>query len=104
MFYLFWALYGYSPPEYGNLVLAEHVETVGNNTIVYVNKHSFTQTVGYTMLTIYNIIAIIILVNVFIAMMSNSFMAVEVGIGTSNVHTVPYAHVPKVFVHIFEVH
>jgi len=73
----FWALYGYSPPNYADLVIGEHIRHIGNQTVVVVNKHKLTESVGYLLFGLYNISAIIVLLNMLIAMMSTSFMNVQ---------------------------
>ena len=73
----FWALYGYSPPQYADVVIQEQVRHVGNTTVLVVNKHKFTEGCGYILFGIYNVVAIIILLNMLIAMMSTSFMNVQ---------------------------
>lgn len=78
----FWALYGYSPPQFADVVIAEEIQHVGNETVVVVNKHKFTESVGYIMFGVYNVTAIIILLNMLIAMMSTSFMNVQVRPGS----------------------
>ena len=62
---LFWALFG-----------------LFDTTIVNLSDidHSFTQTVGNVMYATYHIIAIVVLMNVLIAMMSNTYTRVEVSV------------------------
>ncbi len=74
----FWALFGYSPPDYADVVITEQVVTVGNHTEVIINKHKFTEGLGLIIFGTYNVAACIILVNMLIAMMSTSFMNVQV--------------------------
>ncbi|XP_072015775.1 short transient receptor potential channel 4-like isoform X2 [Amphiura filiformis] len=59
---LFWSLFGLFDTQIVNL-----------NDI----KHTFTQSVGNVMFAIYHIIAIVVLLNVLIAMMSNTYTRVE---------------------------
>ena len=63
---LFWALFGL--PDISIVSLG------GVN-------HQFTETVGQLLYGVYHIIAIVVLLNVLIAMMSNTYTRVEVGMG-----------------------
>ncbi len=60
---LFWSLFGLIDTSIVNL------NDIG---------HSFTQSVGNVMFAIYHVIAIVVLLNVLIAMMSNTYTRVEV--------------------------
>ena len=75
---LFWSLFGYSPPQYADVIVSEQVYRIHNKTIVYVNKHNFTEATGYMLYSIYNVASIVILLNLLIAMMSTSFILVQV--------------------------
>lgn len=63
---LFWALFGL--PDISVVDFTDAVET----------KHYFTQTVGNLLYATYHVIAIVVLLNVLIAMMSNTYTRVEV--------------------------
>lgn len=62
---LFWALFGL--PDISVVDFTDAVET----------KHYFTQTVGNLLYATYHVIAIVVLLNVLIAMMSNTYTRVE---------------------------
>lgn len=74
---MFWALFGYSPPEFADIVVSEQKFHFHNQTLIHINEHKFTEFVGYMLYGAYNITAIIILLNLLIAMMSTSFIIVQ---------------------------
>ena len=75
---LYWAVYGYSPPYYADVVVSEHYIQEGNKTVAVNNYHHLTEKVGHTIFAVYYITGIIIMVNMLIAMMSTSFSNVQV--------------------------
>lgn len=68
---LYWAIYGYSPPMYADIVLSNRSVKAGVD-------HRLTEVVGKAMFALYYVIGIIILINLLIAMTSNSFSNVWV--------------------------
>ncbi|XP_065321156.1 short transient receptor potential channel 4-like [Gordionus sp. m RMFG-2023] len=74
---LFWALFGMSPIESADVVISNY-DSEKNAIIDSVkDEHSYTQTVGYILFAVFHLIAIIIFLNIMIAMMSNSFQKVQ---------------------------
>ncbi|CAH1786057.1 unnamed protein product [Owenia fusiformis] len=73
---LFWAIFAMSPINAADVVISPYTKQDGNETIVYINKHEITQTVGALMFGAYHVIAIIVLLNMLIAMMTNSYQMV----------------------------
>ena len=63
---LFWALFGLPDMNIVNLSRANI-------------DHTFTQTVGNFLYATYHVVSIVVLLNVLIAMMSNTYTRVEVG-------------------------
>lgn len=74
---LYWAIYGYSPPYFADIIISEHYIRIGNVTRATANEHNLTQCVGHTLFALYYITGIIILINMLIAMMSTSFSKVQ---------------------------
>ena len=64
---LFWALFGL--PDMSVVDFTSAVDA----------EHYFTETVGNFLYATYHVIAIVVLLNVLIAMMSNTYTRVEVG-------------------------
>lgn len=75
---LFWALFGLP-----DISVVDFTTAVGT-------KHYFTQTVGNLLYATYHVIAIVVLLNVLIAMMSNTYTRVEVSFHLHvNPHSIP---------------
>lgn len=64
---LFWSLFGISSPKSTDLE----------------EEHGFIETVGQGLFMAYHVMSIIVLINMLIAMMSNSFQQIEVSINNS---------------------
>lgn len=64
-----------SPSDAADVV----IENIGgNSTHPVFNKHKFTEGIGYTLFSIYHIITVIVLLNLLIAMMSDTYQKVQV--------------------------
>ncbi len=71
---LFWTLFNYGDPEFANIV-------VGNNhTDDKIVKHKLTEATGYFIYGAYNVVSVIVLLNMLIAMMARSYSIIEVSI------------------------
>ena len=77
---LFWDMFGYGDEDAANIVLQNACPAPNNTKVCYYNttKHSLTEGTGYTLYGMYHIVAIIVLVNVLIALMSNTLSKVQV--------------------------
>ncbi|XP_077534802.1 short transient receptor potential channel 3-like isoform X1 [Haemaphysalis longicornis] len=71
--YLFWALYELGTPEYADIVVSGDATRPGAKLIT----HNFTEFIGYALWGIYHIVSVVVLLNVLIAMMTNSFQKVQ---------------------------
>ncbi|KAI0225455.1 Short transient receptor potential channel 4 [Lamellibrachia satsuma] len=72
-----WSIFGQSPPEYTRIVLPYKIITEGNVTRKVDNGHYFTSAVGHLVFLVFHVIGILTLINMLIAMMSNSYAKVE---------------------------
>ena len=75
---LFWDLFGYGEEDNADLV-----DILGGNASVpscqnKTNTHRMTEIVGYTFYAAYQITVIVVLLNMLIAMMANSYNNIEV--------------------------
>lgn len=75
---LYWALYGYSPPNFADVVVSNAKMVIQNQTVYVANDHRFTEIAGKFMYAIYNVIAIVILLNLLIGILSTTFAQVQV--------------------------
>ena len=75
---LYWALFGYSPPVFADIVVSDVVTKVNNMTVIHPNHHRLTELFGQTMFAIYNVVAIVILLNLLIGLLGNTFNEVKV--------------------------
>ncbi|KAL3206267.1 hypothetical protein MRX96_040309 [Rhipicephalus microplus] len=71
--YLFWALYELGTPEIADIVVSGDATRPGGKIVT----HNFTEFVGYALWGLYHIISVIVLLNVLIAMMTDSFQRVQ---------------------------
>ncbi|KAK8770924.1 hypothetical protein V5799_025832 [Amblyomma americanum] len=71
--YLFWALYELGTPEIADIVVSGDATRPGGKIVT----HDFTELVGYALWGIYHIVSVIVLLNVLIAMMTDSFQRVQ---------------------------
>ncbi|XP_013380847.2 short transient receptor potential channel 5 [Lingula anatina] len=71
---LFWAIFGLSPVDSAKVVISNQGT---NGSHIVANEHSFTEGVGYVLFAVFNIIVVIVLINLLIAMMSHSFQKVQ---------------------------
>lgn len=69
---LFWAIFGMGEPDYAQVI----VSSEGNESEA--EEHFFTEGVGYTLWGLYHLITVVILLNMVIAMMTESYQRVQV--------------------------
>ncbi|XP_049888052.1 short transient receptor potential channel 4-like [Pectinophora gossypiella] len=69
---LFWALFCMAPLESADVVLANTHERQGNSD----NKHGYTERIGYFCFGCFEVISVIVVLNMLIATMSNTFQRV----------------------------
>lgn len=70
----FWGLFTMSPLEAADVVIENLPSEIQNSTII--NKHTFTEAVGYICYAIFEILTVIILLNMLIATTSSTFSRV----------------------------
>ena len=90
---LYWAIYGYSPPFFADIVLSDRSVKAGVD-------HRFTEFVGQMLFALYYAIGIIILINLLIAMTSNSFSYVWVCCVYDNTHILSLCTQLLLYIHI----
>ena len=73
----FWNIFGYGKPEYANIVM-NHTYSGDNGTSSHMPEHKLTEIVGYLIISSYFIVAVVVLLNMLIAMMANSYNAITV--------------------------
>ena len=93
---LFWDLFNYGNEENANLVAGNDGAytmfnvTNGNMTGEFFTSHRLTEIIGYIMYGAYHITVIVVLLNMLIAMMANSYNNIEVMLtwySTTTIHT-----------------
>ena len=70
---LFWGVYGMGSPEYADLVVTQNIASSER-----IRKHYFSEIVGYSLWALFHIFTVIVLLNMLIAMMSDSFQRIQV--------------------------
>ena len=77
---LYWDMFGYGDVDAANLVVHNACPSPNETMVCYQNtsSHSITEGTGYTLYALYHIVAIIVLVNALIALMSNTLSRVQV--------------------------
>lgn len=73
MINLYWGFFGYTPPNYAQVVLPEEKIVIGNQTIIVYNEHTFTETIGTGVLAVYYLFCVVVLLNMLIAMLTNAY-------------------------------
>ena len=75
---IYWAFFGFSPQTSADVVLPEYTVRLDaeRNRTVY-NQHRFTELVGYFIFGLFFFTCFILFINMLIAMMSDSFSAVQ---------------------------
>ncbi len=67
-------MFNYGEPDYANIVVGnDHL----NDTIV---KHKITEATGYFIYGAYNVVSVVVLLNMLIAMMARSYSIIEVSV------------------------
>ena len=74
----FWDIFGYGEVQYGDIVV--NYNDSNETSTRDIPKHKFTELVGYLIIASYYIIAVVVLLNMLIAMMANSFNSIAVSI------------------------
>ena len=74
---LYWAIYGYTPPNYADVIVPDKVVVMGETQVFVPHQHRLTELVGHSVFIIYYVAGVIILINLLIAMMSTSYSNVE---------------------------
>lgn len=70
----FWALFCMSALESADVIIENLPGETENSTII--NKHTFTETIGYIAFALFELLTVIIILNMLIATMSNTFQRV----------------------------
>ncbi|KAF2897538.1 hypothetical protein ILUMI_08636 [Ignelater luminosus] len=70
----FWALFCMSPLESADVIIENLPGETENTTII--NKHTFTEAIGYIAFALFEVLTVIIILNMLIATMSNTFQRV----------------------------
>lgn len=70
----FWALFCMAPLETGDVIIENLPGLTDSTTII--NKHTFTEAIGYICFALFEIITVIIILNMLIATMSSTFQRV----------------------------
>ena|SRR6218665_1702499 len=70
---LYWGFFDYTPPEYAEIILPDEKVDIGNQTIYVYNEHTFTQTIGTAILAAFYLFCVVVLLNMLIAMLTNSY-------------------------------
>nr|CAD7580581.1 unnamed protein product [Timema californicum] len=71
---LFWALFCMSPLESADVIIENLPGDKQGTTVV--NTHHFTETVGYIAFALFEVMSVIVILNMLIATMSNTFTKV----------------------------
>ncbi|XP_043289385.1 short transient receptor potential channel 4-like [Venturia canescens] len=93
---LFWAIFCMSPIESADVVIENLAGEKENETII--NKHTFTEMIGYLAFACFEFISVVVVLNMLIACMSNTFtqftdnVAVEWTFGRTEVYIDVMAH------------
>ena len=69
----FWDIFGYGKENYGDIIVKFN-GTTGTD----VPEHNLTEFVGYLIIASYYIIAVVVLLNMLVGMMANSFNSIAV--------------------------
>ena len=77
---LFWDLFGYGEPEDTDIVIKHTAQNMSNSSSegTQPQTHYFTEFVGYSLVALYYIVAVVVLLNMLIAMLATSFKAITV--------------------------
>lgn len=67
---LFWAIFGMAEPDFAQILVSDK-----NN--ISTGEHFFTEGVGYTLWGLYHLVTVVILLNMVIAMMTESYQRVQ---------------------------
>ncbi len=74
---LFWTLFNYGDPDHADIVV-DNTKVSSINGTVPVVKHKVTEGIGYLIYGTYNVLCVIVLLNMLIAMMARSYSQIEV--------------------------
>ncbi|XP_071453244.1 short transient receptor potential channel 1-like [Hetaerina americana] len=71
---LFWAIFCMAPLESADVIIEDLPSE--NSTLIITNKHVFTEAVGYIAFALFEVLSVIIILNMLIAAMSNTYQKV----------------------------
>ncbi|GFS66087.1 short transient receptor potential channel 4, partial [Trichonephila inaurata madagascariensis] len=73
---LFWAIFGMGEPDYAQIIVGN--SSLNNSyNLQKDNEHVFTEGVGYTLWGFYHMVTVVVLLNMLIAMMTESYQRVQ---------------------------
>ena len=75
---MFWDLFGYGDPESANVWNSNTCPQDPEAQCFETADHEFTEGVGYMIYGLYHILVMLVLLNMLIALMSNTFSRVQV--------------------------
>ncbi|KAF8784880.1 Short transient receptor potential channel 4 like protein [Argiope bruennichi] len=73
---LFWAIFGMGEPDFAQIVVG-NMSMNGSNITNEDHEHLFTEGVGYTLWGFYHMVTVVVLLNMLIAMMTESYQRVQ---------------------------
>ncbi|CAL1261674.1 unnamed protein product [Larinioides sclopetarius] len=73
---LFWAIFGMGEPDFAQIVVG-NMSINGSNYTNDDHEHLFTEGVGYTLWGFYHMVTVVVLLNMLIAMMTESYQRVQ---------------------------
>ena len=76
----YWATFGYGPPEFADLVTSEYYDVENNHVIAKVNKHGFTEGVGYVVFALVNVVMTTLMSNLLMAVIAKDLDDVDVSV------------------------
>lgn len=75
---LFWNIFNYGDVEYANMVVKGYMKNATSGEMG-LHTHRFNEILGYCIYGVYHITVVVVLLNMLIAMMANSYNNIEVG-------------------------
>ncbi|KAG8238988.1 hypothetical protein J437_LFUL005045, partial [Ladona fulva] len=72
---LFWAIFCLTPLESADVIIEDSPDHEGTSGVIQ-NRHIFTETVGYMALAIFEVLTVIVILNMLIAAITNTYMNV----------------------------
>ena len=74
--HLYWSFFGYSDTETPEIILPEVKVQIGNETVNVYNEHQVTENFGYILYAAFHLMGVVVLINIFIAILANVYSAV----------------------------